>query len=72
MEEQVPLDNFKDDPHWTFQGQGDGKLAETLFAWWESNGQVDASSPPMALAAKKHLDKGNISALFMWPIPVDK
>ncbi|MEO9944052.1 hypothetical protein [Paraglaciecola sp.] len=55
------------DPHWTFQGQSNNRLAETLFAWWESGGSANATTTPMAEAAKKHLDEGSIKAIKLWP-----
>ena len=71
----VQLDERKsdyNDPHWTFQGQPNNKLAETLFAWWESGGNALATTTPMAEAAKKHLSNGSIKAIKLWPQPINK
>lgn len=55
------------DPHWTFQGQSNDKLAKTLFSWWESGGSANATTSPMAEAAEKHLERGRLQAIKLWP-----
>ncbi len=69
IDEQFLADDFDLDPHWTFQGQGDGKLAKLLFTWWESGGKTNQTTSPMSIAAEQHAEEGNLKALFMWPIP---
>jgi hypothetical protein len=71
MDEQKNAIDFRQDPHWTFQGQGNEKLAETLFAWWESGGKTNVQTSPMAEAAVKHIKTGNIAAIALWPKAVD-
>jgi hypothetical protein len=71
MDEQKTATDYELDPHWTYQGQGNGKLAETMFAWWESGGKNNIQTSPMSEAAVKHIKAGNIAAFALWPKPVD-